>query len=321
MDFVGAASSSASRVVAAQRARSTSPGEDAAVPLLGDIGRALPADEQLDLSISRLGGAPAWGWELCKESPLRAGYLRCGICQGKLSLVAQLDAGYAGKPFRLLHIFGCTTTACGSDSRSWRVLRSARASCETAAWRGVIDGPCTEIWPSFALNIYAEPAAAEAPLAAEEEAHAAELLERYRQTCSSSAENEFSSLNARDGAGFELTGDDDEDDEAEADWMLDFQERLSRSPAQVVRYDWGGEPLWMDAPPPGAERPPPCASCGARRVFEVQLLPTLFSAVHALLPENATGEVGWGVVAVYTCSQDCEAVEPREEYVVVQPAI
>merc|ERR1712039_652281 len=108
--------------------------------------------------------------------------------------------------------------------------------------------------------------------------------------------------------------DDDEDDEADI-WMLKFQKRIERSPTQVVRYCWGGEPLWIAAPPkdfPGsASRSSsagscvPRCSCGAERIFELQVLPTLPSQLCSATKTASELKIEWGTVAVYTCSADC----------------
>jgi hypothetical protein len=51
------------------------------------------------------------------------------------------------------------------------------------------------------------------------------------------------------------------------------QERVNRLRSQVLRYAYGGVPLWSSPTPP-ATRPPPCA-CGSPRRFELQLMPAL----------------------------------------------
>lgn len=55
--------------------------------------------------------------------------------------------------------------------------------------------------------------------------------------------------------------------------FLRFQKRISRCPLQCLRYDYGGEPLWP-VPPPQRLQVPACV-CGAARVFELQLTPTI----------------------------------------------
>lgn len=57
-----------------------------------------------------------------------------------------------------------------------------------------------------------------------------------------------------------------------SDLLYKFQKRVERWPSQCVRYCFGGKPLLMSAELPTDI--PPC-DCGAQRVFELQLLPTL----------------------------------------------
>jgi len=97
-----------------------------------------------------------------------------------------------------------------------------------------------------------------------------------------------------------------------------------------------GAPLWFlkdHQPPRGAV--PPCARCGAPRLFEFQLLP---QALSYLLPGGkadvaATGPSGlagvdldFGTIAVYTCSRSCVGGEAdaadayAQEAAWVQPA-
>ena len=47
-------------------------------------------------------------------------------------LYLQISAGYGDHPKRLLHLFGCRSSACGAGSNAWRVLRSA--PCPRTAW-------------------------------------------------------------------------------------------------------------------------------------------------------------------------------------------
>jgi Programmed cell death protein 2, C-terminal putative domain len=85
-----------------------------------------------------------------------------------------------------------------------------------------------------------------------------------------------------------------------------FSACLARAPGHVVRYQRCGEPVWLTHPPPAA---PPACVCGARRVFEMQLMP---SCLHYLDVDKATpaeqteAGMNWSTVAVYTCENDCE---------------
>ena len=52
-----------------------------------------------------------------------------------------------------------------------------------------------------------------------------------------------------------------------------FQAAVSHAPSQVVRFAYGGYPLWCTYPPPRAAAAVPLCACGAERVFEMQLMP------------------------------------------------
>ncbi|WFD31483.1 hypothetical protein MSPP1_002520 [Malassezia sp. CBS 17886] len=89
-----------------------------------------------------------------------------------------------------------------------------------------------------------------------------------------------------------------------------FVRRLGPEARQVVRYEYGGQPLpfsasgplyrqlWphgtKDAPGPfDASSVPPCPQCGAPRVFELQLMPNLVNLLRRDAMEG--GEAGGGV--------------------------
>jgi len=127
-----------------------------------------------------------------------------------------------------------------------------------------------------------------------------------------------------------------------------FADRLSQNPEQVLRYEFAGQPLLYSrsdavgkllaiAPDnkvhtaasrntnagQSASKIPRCTSCGAARIFELQLTP------HAIteLERDETGIDGmeWGAIIVGVCSQDCSVKESEigavsyiEEWVGVQ---
>ncbi|XP_026192638.1 programmed cell death protein 2 [Cyclospora cayetanensis] len=89
--------------------------------------------------------------------------------------------------------------------------------------------------------------------------------------------------------------------------FLKLQKRLGRSPLQVIRYSFGGKPLFISPLSEGKEAAGgPCPQCGADRVFEMQLVP---AAADEILkrrhPTCASVPVEWGIVAVFTCKEDC----------------
>jgi len=140
--------------------------------------------------------------------------------------------------------------------------------------------------------------------------------------------------------------------------FLAFSKRLKRVPGQVARYAYGGVPLWSIPLPPKntgklqqtrsskqqkskkkAQKVysplpvvPPCV-CGAKRVFEFQILPSLLHVldVDAYATAGSRGKSGdmmdlisrggmdWGSIAVYSCSESCD--KNREEFIIVQGAV
>eukprot|EP00931_Biecheleriopsis_adriatica_P015879 TRINITY_DN11895_c0_g1_i4.p1 TRINITY_DN11895_c0_g1~~TRINITY_DN11895_c0_g1_i4.p1 ORF type:complete len:430 (+),score=122.84 TRINITY_DN11895_c0_g1_i4:65-1354(+) len=427
------------------------PSEDV---LLGYVGRRL--GEELDIRISRIGGAAVWSKAPSPKSCVRRpDFLSCKNCNKPLALLTQISAAYGDRPRRLLHVFACRNSSCGSKPNSWRVLRStgqlespeeakhqehaalpvasnsssggygaeavtsedwgapagddwgvpsddwaapmsgsaagdadaeieallagrsaaapsvakapksrkplaeAAAPEDDSLWMGVTSDALErgDAWPCLALTIDYEPWAADSDKPGD---HEQELLQKY--LASELAEGEVEQLTASGALPKELEvevashaasnlqkeaavdasadhevafGEDEEDDEDEeeavlagggggssAGWLRRFQKRISRSPLQVIRYCWGGSPVWLQAPPSEVLQGswPPRCSCGAARCFELQLLPTL----HCQLVDAEPSEdllMDWGTVMVYTCSKDCQTDDPCEEFLVVQPAL
>ncbi|TYZ63034.1 hypothetical protein PybrP1_004028 [[Pythium] brassicae (nom. inval.)] len=120
--------------------------------------------------------------------------------------------------------------------------------------------------------------------------------------------------------------------------FLRFQKRISRCPLQCLRYDYGGEPLWPVPTPQGLQVP--ACVCGAERVFELQLTPTInyflkvdafatpiATAPAAALPSAAvvvSGSIdsngGAGVTDSDAANDEDEALGVEAEFVFVLPA-
>ncbi|XP_009766240.1 uncharacterized protein [Nicotiana sylvestris] len=100
-----------------------------------------------------------------------------------------------------------------------------------------------------------------------------------------------------------------------------FQERISRTPEQVLRYyrDAGAKPLWpMSSGQPSKAEIPKCSYCGGRRVFEFQVLPQV---LYYFGVENDVNSLDWATIAVYTCEASCDgSMAYKEEFVWVQIA-
>lgn len=136
-------------------------------------------------------------------------------------------------------------------------------------------------------------------------------------------------LNALKGGTGGGGGEEDERLSPEDRVLLGFQDRIKRAPRQVVRRARGGRPLWSIPAEPSQWKVEPCA-CGAERVFECQILPSI---LHVLEVEKYSGAaakpagisdlmsdgMNWGSVAVYSCPKACAA--SQEEYLVVQESV
>eukprot|EP01113_Clastostelium_recurvatum_P007203 TRINITY_DN13342_c0_g2_i1.p1 TRINITY_DN13342_c0_g2~~TRINITY_DN13342_c0_g2_i1.p1 ORF type:complete len:425 (-),score=79.63 TRINITY_DN13342_c0_g2_i1:66-1340(-) len=116
-----------------------------------------------------------------------------------------------------------------------------------------------------------------------------------------------------------------------------FCKRINWSPEQCLRYCFGGQPLLasdVEGTPKEIlrigegkakeramaalllARVPPCQHCGAKRVYEMQLLSTLLSSLQ--VKDGPPHQMDFATVLVYACSASCIVSEAVEEYVVIQ---
>ncbi|GAB1610732.1 programmed cell death protein 2-like [Argonauta hians] len=87
--------------------------------------------------------------------------------------------------------------------------------------------------------------------------------------------------------------------------FLKFRRRIRPDPDQVLRYQLGGETLWVSSENiPSPQTIPPCQSCGAARIFEFQVMPQLLS--HLGVDTTREDSLDWGTLAIYTCSTSCD---------------
>jgi pre-rRNA-processing protein TSR4 len=98
---------------------------------------------------------------------------------------------------------------------------------------------------------------------------------------------------------------------------------MGRVPQQVVRWGIGEKPLWISA----AHRPvpediPPCPACGARRVMELQIMPTIIYTLKPYCCSHVKGDEGVdiGTATLYSCSEMCRlSGQFCPEYIHIQP--
>ncbi|KFV39387.1 Programmed cell death protein 2-like, partial [Tyto alba] len=145
--------------------------------------------------------------------------------------------------------------------------------------------------------------------------HADELLKEYQQ---------------REGVGLEQLmsesfvgeGDNEKYEKSEVKGrdhtFHKFMKRISVCHEQIIRYSWGGQPLFITCPPANIDKDiPACGNCGSNRIFEFQLMPALVS----MLQSDSDLLVEFGTVIVYTCERSCWPTNnqtPLEEFIIVQ---
>lgn len=76
-----------------------------------------------------------------------------------------------------------------------------------------------------------------------------------------------------------------------------FSKRVARHPDQVLRYDRGGQPLWITSTSNSIIHIPKCQYCNGERQFEFQIMPQLLNFIDVGVDLHS---VDWGVLVVYT---------------------
>jgi pre-rRNA-processing protein TSR4 len=90
-----------------------------------------------------------------------------------------------------------------------------------------------------------------------------------------------------------------------------FADRLAQNPEQVIRYEFGGQPLLYSKTDAvgqllsGNRSMPRCGNCGSGRTFEVQLTPNAIAELEA--EELSLEGMDWGTIIVGVCESDCQA--------------
>lgn len=101
-------------------------------------------------------------------------------------------------------------------------------------------------------------------------------------------------------------------------YMHHFSAEISKFPKQIVRYCFGGTPLYSESPKKITI--PKCKECGSDKVFEFQIISTLIYEWEKLFGEDdvfVKCNTDWSTIIVYTCYKDCN-VELFEESILMQ---
>ncbi|KAH6651999.1 programmed cell death protein 2 [Truncatella angustata] len=90
-----------------------------------------------------------------------------------------------------------------------------------------------------------------------------------------------------------------------------FADRMAQNPEQVIRYEFGGQPLLYSKTDAigqllGSGRSMPrCGNCGGERAFEVQMTPNAIAELEA--EEMSLEGMDWGTIIIGVCGLDCQA--------------
>lgn len=82
----------------------------------------------------------------------------------------------------------------------------------------------------------------------------------------------------------------------------EFKAKIDLVPDQILRYGRGIAPVWISAENVPHDEDIPACPCGAKRVFEFQVMPQLLCYLKA---DRLGRSVDWGVLAVFTCADSC----------------
>nr|KAF6462698.1 programmed cell death 2 [Molossus molossus] len=82
----------------------------------------------------------------------------------------------------------------------------------------------------------------------------------------------------------------------------EFKAKVALEPEQILRYGRGLAPIWISGENIPQEKDIPDCPCGAKRIFEFQVMPQLLNYLKA---DRLGRSVDWGVLAVFTCAESC----------------
>ncbi|TEA29172.1 hypothetical protein DBR06_SOUSAS21610002 [Sousa chinensis] len=252
---------------------------------------------------SKVGGRPAWLGAAGLPGP--AG-LACALCGRPLAFLLQLYAPLPGRAdafHRSLFLFCCRTPPCCAGLRVFRNQLPRRN--DFYAYEPPSEDPPLETGESVCLQL-------------ESGAHLCRVCGCLGpKTCSRChkahyCSKEHQTLDWRLGHKQACT-QEGETPEEELDSMAKhesredrifqkFKTKISSEPEQILRYGRGIAPIWISGENIPQEKDIPDCPCGAKRIFEFQVMPHLLNYLKA---DRLGRSVDWGVLAVFTCAESC----------------
>ncbi|XP_073527583.1 programmed cell death protein 2 isoform X3 [Phyllobates terribilis] len=263
---------------------------------------------------SKVGGRPAWLGEVGLPGLER---LQCGVCMKPLAFLLQVYAPCTGSFHRTIFLFICRDPTCHrtGERRCYKVFRNQLPrKNDTYSYGPPPDSPPPhgEHLTDFQLKCGPSLCRVCGCLGPKScsRCHKVNYCDRlhqlmdwkvqHKQLCGNVFESSKDDLKLNEDELLAMAKHESEEDKA----FRRFKKRISIEPEQVLRYSKGGEPLWISFQNVPAENDIINCDCGAKRVFELQVMPQL---LNHLKVDSLQQSIDWGVLAVYTCSANCNA--------------
>lgn len=274
-----------------------------------------------DQTSSKMGGTPCW----IAGEPKDIHKLKCDKCGKQLGLLASAVCPVTPGYDRTLYLYICPK--CGLTGKCFRQkAKSTEDDDVIAVAPAEPEKPKVEIKAATKDDLLAAldafdkadvaPQKGKGKGAAKKQkyesgtfpAYYVDIFEEPEAQLDPDMQYVMASSNDSVGSNAEFAHEEDRKDVDPC--LIEYNERISREPDQVLRYCFGGEPLLQD---PLKIEVPKCPKCGADRCFELEIIPVF---INYLAPNNFDMDIG--PILVYTCSKDC-GEGSCEEHVFVCP--
>jgi hypothetical protein len=285
----------------------------------------LSAAQEALSSVTKLGGTPAY---LSTEAQTAvAQRTTCKRCRTPMFLVAQCYCPLRDGANRMMYVFACNKARCAEyPLESWAAVTVQHGEEDPA----IDDGQNDElerleqpvdlrggasgafVFPAVATYVEPEPE--------KETIEQSELEREMQRAAESNAHNP--DIDATDLE--ELDRNVDLRNKVVDEYYEKFRRRMARQPAQVMRYQPTGAPLFMNPERTISMRIPPCRHCGGHQCMELQIMPTAIFYLRAAqyAPEGGGDGFDFATVTVYTCAKACLASKSElvvnDEFVFVE---
>ena len=154
---------------------------------------------------------------------------------------------------------------------------------------------------SYFINVFNE---ADCAASSDNDKHVQDLLQKYKDSNHDSEMGLCTQFQPNSEEKYEKCSFSDR-------LLSKFYKKVNIFPTQVIRYSRYGSPV-LFTEKPNEMSIPKCRLCGAKRVFEFQLMPALIP--YLLLDDKECEYVEFGSVLVYTCSKSCWDNKPQKEF-------